>query len=58
MQKDVFLKKWAIVDLFYDLFSLFSNKQYNFLQYNVKNAHPVSGAGIRTHDHLYVSLLP
>ena len=34
------------------LFSVFSNKQtVQFLQQiNVKNVHPVYGAGIRTHD--------
>ena len=33
------------------LFSVFPNKQYNFLQQiNVKNVHPVYGTGIRTQD--------
>ena len=37
--------------LFSFLFSVFSNKQYKFLQQMyVKNVHPVYGAGIRTHD--------
>ena len=54
----VILQKWAIPGLFYRL-SVFSNKHYNL--YNnicVKNDHPVSGTGIRTHDLLDVSLLP
>ena len=33
------------------LYSVFLNKQYNFKQQiNVKNVHPVQGAGFRTHD--------
>ena len=31
------------------LFSVFSNKQYNFNNYKC-HVHPVYGAGIRTHD--------
>ena len=41
------------------LFSVFSNKQYNFLQQlNVKNVQPVYGARIRTHDLLNTSRHP
>ena len=52
--------KWANPDLFVCLCSVFSNKHcYNFLQQiNVKNVHPVSGAGIGTHNLLITSLLP
>ena len=46
--------------LLFRLFSVFSNKQtIQFLQQiNVKNVHPVCGAGIRTHDILNTSRLP
>ena len=41
------------------LFSVFSNKHYNFYnKYLWKNVHPVYGAGIRTHDLRNVSLFP
>ena len=41
------------------LFSVFSNKQYNLYNESMrKNIHPVSGAGIRTHDLLNTSCLP
>ena len=46
------LKKWANPGLFYNLFSVFSNKHhYNFYnKIDVKNVYPVYGAGIGTHD--------
>ena len=51
--------KFAILGLFDRLFTVFSNEHCNFLQqYNVKNVHPVSGAGIRTHNLFDMSLLP
>ena len=55
---DVF--KWPILGLFYDLFLVFSNKHYIFLQYNMKKMsfQPVSSDRIQTHDLFYVSLLP
>ena len=40
------------------LFYVFSNKHYNFYINICEKVHPVSGAGIRTHDLLDVSLLP
>ena len=46
-------KKWANPGLFFRLFSVFSNKHYN-----VKNVHPVYGAGIWTHDLCNMSLFP
>ena len=45
----------------FHLFSVFSYKQYKFLQQiNVKKCcvYPVYGAGIQTHDLLNVSRLP
>ena len=45
--------------LFFRLFSVFSNKIYNFYyKFMWKNVHPVYGAGIRTHTLLKMSLLP
>ena len=50
-----FFKKWAIPDLFFGLFK----QTLQFLQQiNVKNIHPVYGAGIRTHNLKNTSLLP
>ena len=47
-------KKLAILGLF----SLFSNKQYIFFNKLMwKIVYPVSGDGIRTHEHLIMSLL-
>ena len=41
------------------IFGLFKQTLLQFLQQiNVKNVHPVSGAGIRTHNLLITSLLP
>ena len=45
--------------MFFRLFSVFSNKQYNFYnKYMWKNVHPVYGAGIQTHNLQNVSLFP
>ena len=54
-----FFKKWAISASFIVYFRPFQTN-INIFYNNVmwKNVHPVSGAGIRTHDILYVSLLP
>ena len=50
-----FFKKWAIPNLFFGLFK----QTLQFLQQiNVKNIHPVYGAGIRTHNLKNTSLLP
>ena len=48
-----FFKIWANPGLFFRLFTVFSKKHYNF--YNVKNVHPVYGAGIWTHNLLNMS---
>ena len=48
-----FFKKWLNPASFSFIF-VFSNKQ----QLNVKNVHPVSGAGIRIHNLLITCLLP
>ena len=41
------------------LFHFFRLSSLQFLQQiNVKNVHPIYGAGIRTHDRLNMSLLP
>ena len=39
-------------------FCLFEQTLHFFQQINVKNVHPVFGAGIWTHNHLIMSLLP
>ena len=44
------LLKWAIPGLFFIYFPLFKGKIQFLQQINVKNAHPVYIAGIRTHD--------
>ena len=49
------------IPAFFRLFSVFSNKQYNFLQQiNVKkcHVHQVNGSGIQTHDLPNIGLLP
>ena len=52
-----FFKKWVIPDTFC-LFSVFSNKQYNFYNKSMwKIVHPVSGTGIQTHDLLITRCL-
>ena len=44
-------KKWANPGLFFCLFSVFLNKQYNFYNKSMpKNVHLVYGDGIRTHN--------
>ena len=54
-----FKKKWAISGLFLFIYGLFqANINTIFQQINVKNVHPVYGAGIRTHDLQNMSLLP
>ena len=40
------------------IFSLFKQTLQFLQQINVKNVHPVSGAGIRTRNLLITSLLP
>ena len=55
---DIFLKKMGQSGLFFIYFHL-SKQTLQFLQQiNVKNVHPVSGAGIWTHNLLITSLLP
>ena len=49
---DVFFQKWTIPQALLRLFSSFQAPE--FLQQNV---HPVYGAGIRTHDLRYMSLV-
>ena len=52
-----FFKKMGQPRPLFRLFSVFSNKHYNFYnKYMWKNVHPVYGAGIRTHDLRNVSL--
>ena len=60
MEIIVVVFKWAIPGLFFIYFWSFSNKHgYNFLQQiNVKNVHPVYGAGIQTHNLHIASLIP
>ena len=53
-----FFKKWAILGLFFVYFRLFKQTLQFLQQINVKNVHPVYGAGIRTHDLWNMSLLP
>ena len=43
--------------LFLHLFLIVLTKQFHFYILNVKNIHPESGAGIRTHDLSIMSLL-
>ena len=50
-------KKWAILCLFFIYFRSFQTNNTNLKQTNVKNSHPVSGAGILTHNLLIMSLL-
>ena len=52
------LLKWAILGLLFVHFWRFSNKHYKFYNKLIwKNVHPVSGAGIQTHNLLIMSLL-
>ena len=43
--------KMAILGLFFIYFLSFQTNNTNFTQINVKNIHPVSGAGIKTSDY-------
>ena len=53
----LFLKKMGQPRPLFRLFSIFSNKHYNFYnKYMWKNVHPVYGAGIRTHNIWNMSL--
>ena len=55
----IFFKKKGQPWPLFRLFSVFSNKQYNFYnKYMWKNVHPVYGAGIWTHNLQNVSLFP
>ena len=55
----ILFKKMGQPRPLFNLFSVFSNELYKFLQQiYVKNVNPVYGARIRTHDLLNVSLLP
>ena len=54
----IFLKKWANPGLFFIYFRLFKHTLQFLQQINVKNVHPVYGAGIRTHNLWNMSLLP
>ena len=52
-------KNWPTPASFSFILGLFEQTLLQFLQQiNVKNVHPVSGAGIRTHNPLITSLLP
>ena len=55
-----FLKKWANLGLFFVYFRSFqtNNTIFTTNQCEKCHVHPVSGAGIRTHDLWNVSLLP
>ena len=51
--------KWANPGLFFVYFGSFQTNITNFYnKYMWKNFHPVYGAGIWTHDHRNMSLLP
>ena len=50
--------KWAIRGIFFVYFRLFKQMLQFLQQYDVKNVHPVSGAGILSHNLLNASLLP
>ena len=50
--------KWANPVLFFDYFQFVQSNITILEQINVKNIHPVSAAGIRTHNLLIVSFLP
>ena len=53
-----FLKKWTNPGLFFIYFRLFKHKSQFLQQINVKNVHPVYGAGIRFQDLGNMSLFP
>ena len=50
--------KWAFPGLFFVYFRSFSDIHTIIQQINVKNVHPVYGAGIQTHHLQDMSLLP
>ena len=54
VKRHICFKKWAIPGLF---FIIVTNIKF-LQQINMKNVHPVYGAGIRTHDLCNISLLP
>ena len=54
----LFFKKLAIPGLFFIYFRLFKQTLQFLQQINVKNVHPEYGAGIQTHNHWNISLLP
>ena len=56
--KKNFFKKWTLLGLFLFIFVFFKQTLQFLQQINVKNVHPVHGAGIRTHDLQNTSLLP
>ena len=59
LPKCCFFKMGQSRPLFLFIFGLFKQTLLQFLQQiNVKNVHPVSGAGIQTHNLLITSLLP
>ena len=49
--------KWAILGLFFVFLGLFKQTTEILQQINLKNVHPVSGAGIRTHELIMSRLL-
>ena len=53
----VIFLKWAFPGLFFNLLSSFQTQIKILQQMNVKNVHPVYGAGIRTHNLWNMSLL-
>ena len=55
--KEFFFKKWANPGLFF-MFGLFKQTIQFLQQINVKNIHPIYGAGIRTHDLSNMSRVP
>ena len=56
--KETFSKKWAVPGLFLFIFAFFKQKLQSLQQINVKRAHTVYSAEIRTHDPRNMSLLP
>ena len=57
--EELFLyKKWAITGLFFIYFRHFKHTLQFLQQINLKNVHPVYGAGNRTHNLQNMSLLP
>ena len=52
-----FFFKWTVPGLFLIYFRLFK-QHYNLYKLNLKNVHPVYGAGIQTHDLLNITTRP